>query len=404
MRYSEKVIILSVVASSFVFATSGWRVAEQSARAVALSGAYSAHVEGADSAFFNPANMSFNDDKHSFSISLMYMDSPSIHYEDARNSAYNGDSKQEDFLLPSLFYTSRAYDDFRFGLSITNPGWMSREWEDPYPKAFAQELTLKITELNPVVSYAVTPEVSIAGGVRVLYGKNVLKSDASGIGMDIQRDAEGNDWAFGYNLALSYRPTSRLSLATTYRSKVNLKEEGNTRLYTNGKKVYDDDANVVIPSPALFTLAASYEFEGGTTAEISYDRTFWSSYKVVDYEYNKPIPVGLQPIFDAPKSKNWSDTDTIRLGITQEIGDHYEVMFGAGYDRNGDDDRKIDSDGWFLSLGASYRIDERQKIVFGYLYNANEDQDLQVANPKGVNGTFSNVETHLVSFSYNIAF
>ena len=41
---------------------SGWRIPEQSVNSTALSAAYVANAHGADAAYFNPANMSFETD------------------------------------------------------------------------------------------------------------------------------------------------------------------------------------------------------------------------------------------------------------------------------------------------------------------------------------------------------
>ena len=53
-----KGLALSAVASSMLVA-GGYKIPEQSLNSMALGAAYVAHTMGADTAYFNPANMAF---------------------------------------------------------------------------------------------------------------------------------------------------------------------------------------------------------------------------------------------------------------------------------------------------------------------------------------------------------
>jgi long-chain fatty acid transport protein len=57
-----KGLALSAIASSVVMA-GGYKIPEQSLNSMALGAAYVAHTSGADTAYFNPANMAFMADK-----------------------------------------------------------------------------------------------------------------------------------------------------------------------------------------------------------------------------------------------------------------------------------------------------------------------------------------------------
>jgi len=61
----KKTVLLSVATSSLVLA-GAYKVPEQSVNSTALGAAYVAHTTGADTAYFNPANMAFMDDEQSF--------------------------------------------------------------------------------------------------------------------------------------------------------------------------------------------------------------------------------------------------------------------------------------------------------------------------------------------------
>jgi len=97
-----KGLALSAVASTVVMA-SGYRLPEQSLNAMALSSAYTAHTSGADTAYYNPANMAFMDESKSYvegGLTLAHL--PSIVFQSLPE--YSGESETEDILIPFLHY------------------------------------------------------------------------------------------------------------------------------------------------------------------------------------------------------------------------------------------------------------------------------------------------------------
>ena len=406
-----KITTISLLASSMLLA-SGWRIPEQSSSSTALSGAYVANANGADSSYYNPANMSFNEDNCFLDISFTYINLPSITYKDSVNPAFNAKSKNENFYVPTIFLTSKNYSGFRYGLSITAPGGLSKRWDSVYQKASAQEFSLKVIELNPVISYSVNSKLSVGGGLRAIYSDGVVKSDASGLGTDVQRNLKGDTVEFGYNLALSYKPTKESNIALTYRSNVNIKEEGNAKLYLNGTKVYDGGASVKVPLPAVLALAVSYVFNQKTTVELEYDRTYWSKYKQLDFNYKSAIPAILVPNFDNPIPRNWKDTNAFRIGLTHQYSDKLKLLAGFAIDKSPAPNSSLgfelpDSDAKLCSLGFEYQLNKKMKIGLSYLYDSKDKRTVHNrTSPTSVapDGTFSDGGAHLLTASFKYRF
>ncbi len=406
-----KFTALSLLTGSMLLA-SGWRIPEQSANSVALSGAYVANANGADSAYYNPANMSFNEDSLLLEGDFTYINLPKLDYTGTvAGIPANGTSKTEQFFVPTLFLTSKNYNGFRYGLSVTAPGGLSKRWETPFQKAYAQEFTLEIIEFNPVLSYALTPKFSIGGGLRVIYSSGVVKSDASLIGKDVQRDLKGNTIEFGYNLALSYKPVKEATVALTYRSNVDIKEEGNSKLYVSGTKVYDGGASVTVPLPAVLALSASYTFNGKTTVEFEFDRTYWSKYKDLDFNYKSPIPAILVPSFDDPIRKNWKDSNAYRIGVTHQYNDKLKLMAGFAIDKTPIPSSTLgfelpSADAKLYSIGFEYKYSNKITFGMGYLYDRKKDRTINASdtNIQGMVGTFTKIRAHLLTASFKYRF
>ena len=406
-----KITTVSIIASSVLMA-SGWRIPEQSSRSTALSGAYVSNASGADSSYYNPANMSFNENRLLFEGDFTYINLPKLDYTGTVSGVQaNGSSKTEQFFVPTVFLSSKEYSGFRYGFSITAPGGLSKRWETPFQKAYAQEFTLKIIEFNPVVSYALNPKFSVAGGLRAIYSSGVVKSDASGIGKDVQRDLKGDTIEFGYNLALSYRPTSELKFALTYRSNIDLKEKGNSKLYLSGTKVYDGGASVSVPLPAVLAFATSYTFDGKTTVEFEFDRTYWSKYKDLNFNYKSPIPAIMVPSFDDPIAKNWKDSNAYRIGVMHQYSNKLKLMAGFAIDKTPIPSKTLgfelpSADAKLYSVGFEYKYNSKMTFGMGYLYDSKDDRTILATDANGQHmvGKFTNISAHLLTLSLKYRF
>lgn len=388
MRY----ITLSLFASATLMA-GGYKIPENSINSTALSAAYVANAHGADAAYYNPAAMIYNDDAGLLEADVTYIGLTPIDFS-GTTGKYS--SEQENFLVPTIHFASKKLGDngARAGLSIVTPAGLSKRWSHPVPKASAEEFTLQTIELNPSMAVALSESVSLGVGLRIIRSSGIVKSTYL-----VSRDMEGSSVDVGYNLALMAKPTSQLSLAATYRSKIDLSIEGNAKLYSGATLAYSGDASVRVPVPGALNLAAAYTLDTGTTVEAVYEQSDWSTYKNLDFNY--PVSIGgLTPYFDAPKAKNWKDTKTYRLGLTQKL-DRWTAMAGIAYDETPVPTKTLgyelpDSDALIVSLGGRYRIDDRWNVGLAGLADLKHSRSVS-GNDSGINGEFSNARAYLVT-------
>ncbi|MBT8348221.1 MAG: long-chain fatty acid transporter, partial [Sulfurovum sp.] len=351
---------------------------EQSLDSMALSGANVAYTTGADTNYDNPANMSFLDESKSYvegGITLVHL--PSNVY--TLIDPFSGESEAEDIPIPFLHYVSKPIGDFRWGLSMVVPGGLTKRWETPFQKASVEDFTLKIIELNPSMSYKIADNFSIGGGLRLIYSEGVVKSDATaalGAGAPV-RDMEGDTVEFGYNLAMTYKPTSDINLAVTYRSKIDLDEEGTADLSGFGETPYSGDASVSVPLPAALNLAMSKTWNDKFTLEFNYERTFWSAYETLDFSYSEDLGGLLGATFDTPIPKNWKDTNTFRVGATIEMDNKITAMMGFAIDESPVPVETLgfetpDTDAKIFSMGFRYQQNENLSWGAAFLYDSKE--------------------------------
>jgi long-chain fatty acid transport protein len=375
----KKIIALSVFTSSLMVA-GGYKLPEQSLNSMALGTAYVAHTTAADAAYFNPANMAFMGDKQYIESSLTFIHLPQNKFISTANTIYNGQSERENILAPNMHYVSTPKNHWRWGMSIVTPGGLTKRWKTPYQKLYAEEFTLKIVELNPVLSYQINSHFSIGGGVRIVYSQGIVKSDGNDAGIAIRRDMKGDTIAFGYNIAMSYRPAKDINLALTYRSNINLKEKGQANLYLGGVG-QQYNANVTVPLPATLSLAISKSWKDMMTLEFVYERTFWSTYKTLDFQYDRPIQSSLVPVFDNPVTRDWKNSNTFRLGATMNFTQKLTGMLGFSIDKTPVPTKTIgfelpDSDGTIFSAGLRYQYAKDISFGLAFLYDRKKSLSL----------------------------
>ena len=373
---------------------SGYRIPEQSVDSTAKAGANIASASRADAAYYNPANMSWLEDTTMIQGNLSYIYLSPIDYTSNTDSADSSSSEDENFGVPTGFIVSPYYGDFRFGFAVTSPNGLSKRWKSGLAKSAAQEFSLLTVEANPTVSYRINEKISIAGGVRMLYADATLNN--------VYYRLDGDTIEWGYNLAVSVKPTEKVNISATYRSNIDLNfSDANANFKLNASDVNKPNygwAGTTIPSPAVLALSVAFEPIEKLTVDLTWDRTFWSEYEELNIENAGYTKEGWK-IFE----KDWADSDCYRIGLSYQYSDTLELMAGFAYDETPIPDDTVsfelpDSDAWLYSLGFQYQYSENLEIGMGVLYDYKESRDYAGG------GEFTNATAVLVTTGFNYKF
>ncbi|MGD9947112.1 MAG: OmpP1/FadL family transporter [Desulfobulbus sp.] len=408
--------LLSFAALQQPVQASGFRITNQSLGAVGLSGAHIAYTPGPDASYYSPANMAFQPDQWRVETSLTTLYLPSISYADNRLSALNGESDSELFLMPLIHAVSPQYGKLRFGFSLTYPYGLAKQWQQPYPQAFSQKFSLITVEANPTVAYQVNDWLSLGGGISLIYGKGEVDNDFTAPTFPLaplssaSRSSEASDTQLGYNLALSLRPTDDWNVAATYRSEVTLNLSGSGQLRAMAGSVpvlfYSGPTAIDITLPAVFSLATAYSFDR-LTIELGWDRTYWSSFKQLDFEYAQDFTTPPLNVFDSAITKNWKDTNAYRIGLTYDWDERWTTTLGFTYDETPVPDQTLgfelpDTDATVYCAGVRYRYSPTAEIGLSYMYHRTKNRS--ISNSQGVDGTFTDGGAHAVTIGLITSF
>ena len=420
----KKTISVLALASIFAAGTafaSAYRIPEQSVDSTAKAGADISSADHADAAYFNPANMSWLDNAWQVEGDLDYIHLSSINYADSRTSYFNGSSKEENFLAPTIFMVSPDFNNFRFGFSITEPYGLAKRWNDLYPSATAGKFELQVFDFNPTVSYKINKIFSVAGGIRLLYSTAEVASNASGLlsfesimggGGPVSgpsRFMSGDATGWGYNLAVSARPNDKSNISVTYRSEVDLDLSGNVTIAGYGGygiPTINTTGKVTVVAPAVLAVSGAYTFDK-LTVELTWDRTFWSEYKNLDFTYANPTANSLPGM--GLVTKNWDDSNAYRLGLTYKATQVVTLMAGFAYDETPVPSDTLgfelpDSPAYLFSLGTRFKLTSQMDLGLAVLYDMKTSRSVNEGHIPAIDGKFTDASALLVSAGISYKF
>lgn len=416
----KKIIALSIAAATSMYAAA-YKIPEQSLNGTALGAAYVANANGADASYYNPANMVFSSDNNEIEFGLSYVSASEVDFESTSSVPLLGattaqsTSKEENVLIPTMHYIiPSSIENTKFGISLVVPAGLSKRWDDTFAKAFSEEFTLKIIEINPTVGYKINEKLAIGGGLRFVYSKGVVQSQGELGGNEFKRDLTADSFDYGYNLAVTYKPIENTVLAATYRSFIDIEVEGSGTLSNVATGfTYEGDASIKFPLPAALNLAVAYTI-GDLTAEFVYEKTYWSELETIDFNYSTSLSTlggaaSAFALFDKAHDKNWKDTNSYRLGLTYIANPDLTLMAGFGIDESPAPTDTLsfelpDADSKIYSLGFNYKLDKTSSFGVAYLLSVKEDRKVDINNFGEVSGEFKNSKVSLLTLGYTHKF
>ena len=385
----KKIIYFSLLFSSILFGAA-YQIPMNSVNSFALAGANVANANGADAAYFNPANMVYNDNQHEVEGALTFISVNAVHYA-SNSGTYNIDSKSDKVVIPSFHYVSNRLTDngLRVGFSIVAPAGFSREWTEYPARVKAEKYALETIEFNPSIAIPLTKELSIGFGLRYITATTDIYLNGSPSASVYINKAKANKLA--YNLAATYKPTNKLTLATTYRSNADLNFKGFADIKI-GAGDFDSDVSVKAPVPDNLVLAGAYKYSEKTTFEALLQITMWSRIKEQNFEYSNTT---AETVLGPTTIKKWRDTYAYRLGLTHILDNKITLMAGLAYETDPAEERYVSfttaqADSMTYSFGSRYKFNDQIDIGISAIYVDFEDRKASNSGTGNVDGTLSN--------------
>jgi len=392
---------------------SGFGIFTQGASALGQADAVVAHSSGPSTIYFNPALMNnLPGTQVEIGTTLLF---PSRDFKSATTGSTA--STEDNFYYPSSFFVSHTFNDkFSAGLGVFNPFGLGTEWNGSWEGRYlATKSTITTYDINPVVSYRITPDLSFAAGLDVivldatLERKILLNPNPLGLTLpDANQKFKGDGTGVGYNLGIAYKAGHGISLGVAYRSEVEIDVKGDVAFDLPAPQLAallpNTGAKTTITLPRQLLAGVAYQPNDRLTVETGFRWEDWRSFKELKLELNQPVG-GQSTITEA---KNWHDTFAVNVGGKYRLNDTFTLLGGYLYGWNPVPDSTFepaipDANTHLFCIGSEAKFD-KLTLAMSYAYQLQEERNKNNAVGSGLANGIYNADIHLLGLSVGYMF
>jgi long-chain fatty acid transport protein len=293
--------VAGVVVSPAAFATNGDTMIAVGSQNTALGGTGVAHFVGAESAFANPAllGMSKGDEVTGGLV---------IFQPDVKNDGMGGVSSKsaaDNNFIPDVSYSTRSNENLTYGIAMAGIAGMGVDYTGANPMTHMQaKTTLSILKIIPTIAYN-TESYGVGFSPVLQYGSLAISYTTLGGATNPGHNAS-TDTNLGFNVGGYFNPSSAVTLAAAYNSKISMKY--GTQLSVAGTGFGQTFADQ-LDQPAEVKVGVSLNASENFLVTMDYRQIQWSS-------------------AGGYREFGWKDQDVVAVGAKYS-GDGY--WLGIGY-------------------------------------------------------------------------
>ena len=327
----------------------------------------------------------------------------------ARNPIDNG-------VLPSGTIAYALTPRLAIGLAISAPFNFTTDYDaTSWARYTADKTKLRTIDLQPTVAFAISPQISIGGGINIEHASASLGNflpNLSPLLPDGHQMLKGKGWDLGWSAGAQFH-TGPISVGLSYKSSVKHKLDG-----------------TVTTSGLLGPLAG----QNGTISTSASFRTPWQAIASVRFKATDRLTLNGQVV-----RFGWKEFDDIRLGaplnvaIPENYGNTWSYAGGVDYaltpawtlragiqrdktpTRDTQRDARVpDSDRWNFSAGTSFAVAKAVTLDAAASYIKFKDASIDrttaayagtpVQTPILVNGRLDNSHAVVLALGARLAF
>jgi len=357
---TKRVIVLSIITSSVIYATNGDKLIGVGAKTRAMGGAGIAINHGAESTLVNPALIT---KVKSTDITLggtIFV--PTIKTDLGLTGKLNK-SNNEKSIIPLALVANKLYNSIYFGIGMYGTAGLGVDFRTE-PSLMEMEATLQLLQFAMPVAYKYGP-LSVGASIILQYGsldinyKNYMSPSREKVGYGQQQD-----YGYGANVGVAYDFDNGLTVGAVYKSKV---EMSYLKVIPEATKPFGLKIGSLLTQPAEIGVGVAYIY-GPHSIALDYKKILWS-------------------LASGYKDFGWKDQNVIALGYEYKQ-DKYSIRVGYNHATSPLDIKKGDTQkgailNAFNVLGFPATSKNHFTIGVGYKINKNLTLDLAfVYSPK----------------------
>jgi long-chain fatty acid transport protein len=400
----------------------GYRNPPPTAEGIARGGANMIFSDDASAVFYNPANLAFQ--TNASIVAGVTFARQETTFKSATAGVSSADSDGDWNVLPNIFLSIPLSDSgVVLGLGISTPFGQGIEYDKEdfdgvgallggdAPAIYKAEI--KMVNFNPTIAFKLGENFAVGIGADIYYSELEFKqfypwTDLPPIPFALPFDqdikAEGSDFSFGGNLALTWDITERQRMAFSYRSEFKMEYDGDDlKASPNG---------VVIP-PQLVRSDFDLDIKYPTVLGVGYGIVLTDTINVeanlewVEWSVNETLSADLGVNGELNVPQDWDDTITISVGGDWSFADNWVLNAGYAFIETPIPEKTIapilpDADRHVLSIGLGYSMGGHT-LDLSYAYSIYDDLDVDDNQVTSFNGDYD-IDSDLVGLTYSYSF
>jgi len=403
----------------------GFALQEQNASG--LGHAYAggaAAAEDVSTIFYNPAGLVRLQSTQAVVAANLICLSAKFHDNGSQPAAFQplgstGGDAGDCSVVPNFYLGIPFTDKWSFGIGVNVPFGLKTEYDSDWIGRFqAIKSKLDTVNVNPVLSWEPTPQLTVGGGVSWQRLKATLTSKVnyagafaqgvgglvaagqipaaaapaligSAAGLESEGDISGSDSAWGWNVGVLWQATPQTRFGAAYRSKIKYDVSGSVNfsnpttaslgplppelapvgaLLVTGvnAELASGDVNLHIEMPDTANVSVFHQFNNQWDLMADLQYTGWSTIKDLTVVRSTGEVLLSNP-------ENFRDTWRISAGANYRYSDAVTFRGGLAYDQSPVRDadrtpRLPDNDRTWLSAGVQYRFSPSLAVDLAYAY------------------------------------
>lgn len=387
----------------------GFLIYNQHAAANASAIAYTAQVDNPSAVFYNPAAINQLGGTQASCGGVILL--PQTKFKSGTTGKTTR-MKNHTYLLPTFYVTHTVNERVSLGIGSFSHFGLSTDWSDDWEGNFISTFAeLRTFFVNPVVSYRVSDALSLAAGFSPVYSdlrfKKALKIRQLPLGLG-NADLDADGMGYGFNLALFYRMSDRITLGLSYRSAIDIDYEGDAdfitrRLLKSFLPAGSVDVDIELPP----ILAAGIATEITEKLTIACD-LIWVGFSTFDELY-ADFEQRVHPLLrsqTAPIPRDYKDVLDYAISARYQLNQSLTLRCGFLFDRTAVPEENADpilpdSDKYIIATGLSLKK-VRWDVHLSYYAVFSEDRTVR-RNRNAFNGRYESY-AGLISISFDYRF
>ncbi len=339
LKLKRLAIAMAALLPSLAFAN-GFQVWPQSGSAAGdLAAGAAASQTNVDSAYYNPATLSYF--KHqvagfsalglfqSYKFDGSVTTNPTVtNFTDNSGTAQGGNT----LILPSIMYVAPISGKWAFGLAVISPERMSINYgTDEFTRYSAIKQSFNTYDISPSLSYKVMPKLSFGLGFDAIYAHERYEQTVTNtsIANDSNSTSKTSGWGFGWHFGAFWKATQTTNVGVSFHSGVTINGSGSSKLTGPlGDLSSRAKSNIELPPMTIFSVQQMLGKQWTVLASAVYN------------EWGQTGDFTLKHIATTAGEQNLTLVDKLQNSWTFLLGAHYQVsskvmLKGAlGYDQS----------------------------------------------------------------------